>query len=74
MQSLVDSLGGEIKVISEVEKGSSFMVKLPFTFELTKSSSPDRKKKKYTLPEQKQKFRILVVEDQESTQFLMMKQ
>ena len=73
VQSLVDSLGGEIKVISEVEKGSSFMVKLPFTFELTKSSSPDRKKKKYTLPEQKQKFRILVVEDQESTQFLMMK-
>lgn len=72
-KNLVDALGGEIKVISEPDNGSSFIVRLPFTFELTKNYKPVRRKKSYNLPETKQKFRILVVEDEESTQFLLMK-
>ncbi|MFD2563868.1 ATP-binding response regulator [Aquimarina rubra] len=72
VKDLVDLLGGEIKVTSEPEKGTTFDVKLPFKFEITKST-PEKKKKKYSLPESKKKFRILVVEDEEATQFLIMK-
>ncbi len=72
VKNLVDLLNGEIKVTSEPEKGTTFNVKLPFKFEVTKTT-PGRKKKKYTLPESSNKFRILLVEDEEITQYLIMK-
>ncbi len=73
VKNLVDLLSGEIKVTSTPDKGSTFSIKLPFTFEVTKTKTPKRKKKNYELPERKKKFRILVVEDEEITQFLIMK-
>ena len=73
VKNLIDALGGEIKVTSTPEKGSAFMVKLPFTFEVTTIPNVSRKKKTYSLPDTKQKFRVLVVEDEESIRFLMMK-
>lgn len=72
VKDLVDLLGGEIKVTSKPEHGTTFDIKLPFKFEITKSS-PEKKKKKYSLPESKKKFRVLLVEDEEATQFLIMK-
>ncbi|MBW1298499.1 ATP-binding response regulator [Aquimarina litoralis] len=72
VKNLVDLLDGEIKVTSEPDKGTTFDVKLPFKFEITKAK-PEKKKKKYSLPESKKKFRVLVVEDEEATQFLIMK-
>ncbi|WP_298541952.1 ATP-binding protein [uncultured Aquimarina sp.] len=72
VKDLVDLLGGEIKVTSKPEHGTTFDIKLPFKFEITKSS-PEKKKKKYNLPESKKKFRVLLVEDEEATQFLIMK-
>jgi len=72
VKNLVDLLKGEIKVESEPEKGTIFNLKLPFKFEITKTA-PKKKKKKYTLPETKKKFRVLLVEDEESTQYLVMK-
>ncbi|SEM06384.1 Signal transduction histidine kinase [Aquimarina amphilecti] len=72
VKDLVDLLNGEIKVTSEPDKGTTFDIKLPFKFDVTKST-PEKKKKKYTLPETKKKFRVLVVEDEEATQFLLMK-
>ncbi len=72
VKSLVDKLNGEIKVESEPEKGTTFNIKLPFKFEVTKPT-PERKKKKYTLPETKKRFRVLLVEDEETTQYLVMK-
>ncbi len=72
VKNLVDLLNGEIKVTSEPDKGTTFNIKLPFKFEITKTST-ERKKKKYTLPEHKKKFRILLVEDEEVTQYLIMK-
>ncbi len=72
VKDLVDLLNGEIKVMSEPDKGTTFEIKLPFKFDVTKSI-PTKKKKKYSLPETKKKFRILVVEDEEATQFLLMK-
>ncbi len=74
VKNLTDLLNGEIKVTSQPEKGTIFNINLPFKFEVTKtSSSPQRKKKKYKLPENKGKFRILLVEDEEITQYLIMK-
>jgi len=74
VKNLVDLLNGEIKVTSEPDKGTTFDIKLPFKFEVTKTKATrEKKKKKYSLPESKKKFRILVVEDEESTQFLIMK-
>ncbi|AXT51660.1 response regulator [Aquimarina sp. BL5] len=72
VKDLVDLLSGEIKVTSKPEHGTTFDIKLPFKFEITKSS-PEKKKKKYSLPESKKKFRVLLVEDEEATQFLIMK-
>lgn len=72
VKDLVELLGGEIKVTSQPDKGTTFDIKLPFKFEVTKSA-PKKKKKKYTLPASKKKFRVLVVEDEEATQFLIMK-
>ncbi len=72
VKNLVDKLNGEIKVISQPEKGTTFNVKLPFKFEISKPA-PERKKKKYSLPDTKKKFRILLVEDEETTQYLVMK-
>ncbi len=72
VKNLVDLLNGEIKVTSEPDKGTTFYVKLPFKFEITKTTI-GRKKKKYTLPPNKKKFRILLVEDEEITQYLIMK-
>ncbi|WP_438710447.1 ATP-binding response regulator [Aquimarina muelleri] len=72
VKNLVDLLNGEIKVNSAPEEGTSFNIKLPFKFEITKAT-PKRKKKKYTLPKSSTKFRILVVEDEEITQYLIMK-
>jgi len=74
VKDLVDLLNGEIKVTSTPDKGTIFDIKLPFKFDVTKSTSEKKKKKKkYSLPESKKKFRILVVEDEEATQFLIMK-
>ncbi len=73
VKDLIELLNGEIKVSSTPDKGSTFNVKLPFKFDVTKNTTPERKKKKYTLPKTKKKFRILVVEDEEITQFLIMK-
>ncbi len=74
VKNLVDLFNGEIKVDSQPEKGTTFNLKLPFKFEITKATaSPQRKKKKYKLPENKGKFRILLVEDEEITQYLIMK-
>ncbi|WP_062053733.1 hybrid sensor histidine kinase/response regulator [Aquimarina longa] len=72
VKSLVDLLNGEIKVTSQPEKGTVFNIKLPFKFEVRKTI-PERKKKKYTLPKSTTKFRVLVVEDEEVTQYLIMK-
>ncbi len=72
VKNLIDTLNGEIKMTSQPEKGTIFNIKLPLKFEITKSA-PERKKKKYTLPENKKKFRILLVEDEETTQYLVMK-
>ncbi|TPN83882.1 ATP-binding response regulator [Aquimarina algicola] len=72
VKNLVELLNGEIKVDSIPEKGTVFTIKLPFRFELLKSS-PTQKKKKYTLPDTKNKFRVLLVEDEEVTQYLIMK-
>ncbi|OED38951.1 hypothetical protein AB832_04295 [Flavobacteriaceae bacterium (ex Bugula neritina AB1)] len=72
VKNLVDLLKGEIKVESEPEKGTVFNLKLPFKFDI-KKPSPKRKKKKYTLPQTKKKFRVLLVEDEEATQYLVMK-
>ncbi|WP_378185846.1 hybrid sensor histidine kinase/response regulator [Aquimarina sp. W85] len=72
VKNLIDVLQGDIKVSSEVNKGSIFSLKLPFTIEIT-NKSPARKKKTYTLPVRDKKFRILVIEDEESTQYLVMK-
>ncbi|MCK8523779.1 ATP-binding protein [Aquimarina sp. D1M17] len=73
VKNLVDLLNGEIKVSSTPEKGTTFIIKLPFKFEVTKKAATERKKKKYKLPAGKKKFRILVVEDEEITQYLVMK-
>lgn len=72
VKDLTDLLKGEIKVASEPEKGTVFRIKIPFKVQVRKTA-PERKKKKYTLPETKKKFRVLLVEDEESTQFLVMK-
>ncbi|WP_025741261.1 ATP-binding response regulator [Aquimarina pacifica] len=72
VKNLVDLLNGEIKVESKPDKGTTFNIKLPFKFEITKTT-PKRKKKNYSLPESSNKYRILVVEDEEITQFLIMK-
>ncbi len=72
VKNLVDLLNGEIKVTSEPDKRTTFTIKLPFKFEITKPAA-ERKKKKYTLPDSKKKFRILLVEDEEITQYLIMK-
>ena len=72
VKNLIDLLNGEIKVDSALEKGTTFNIKLLFKFEVTKTT-PERKKKKYTLPKSNTKFRILVVEDEEITQYLIMK-
>ncbi len=71
-KNLVELLHGEIKVTSIPENGTVFNIKLPFKFDVVKAT-PERKKKKYKLPERKNKFRILVVEDEEVTQYLIMK-
>ncbi len=72
VKNLVDLLKGEIKVTSTPEEGSAFNLKMPFFIPVTKKSVT-RKKKKYDLPTTKKKFRVLVVEDEESTQYLVMK-
>lgn len=72
VKNLVDLLAGDIKVTSQPEKGTIFNIKLPFKFEIRKSTT-EKKKKNYTLPERGKKFRVLVIEDEESTQFLLMK-
>ncbi len=72
VKNLVDLLNGEIKVTSTPDKGTTFDIKLPFKFEISKAP-PERKKKKYKLPESKKKFRVLLVEDEEITQYLIMK-
>ncbi|AXT61470.1 response regulator [Aquimarina sp. AD10] len=73
VKNLVDLLNGEIKVESVPDKGTIFNLKLPFKFEVTKNTTIERKKKKYSLPKSKNKFRILLVEDEEITQYLVMK-
>lgn len=73
VKNLVEMLHGEIKVESKPDKGTTFILKLPFKFQVTRKTTPERKKKKYTLPDTKKKFRILVVEDEEVTQYLVMK-
>ncbi len=73
VKNLVDLLNGEIKVTSKPEKGTTFTIKLPFKFEVLKPTTAERKKKKYSLPTSKKKFRILLVEDEEITQYLIMK-
>lgn len=73
VKNLVSLLLGDIKVTSKPEQGSTFDVKLPFKFEVTKATTPERKKKKYTLPKSNTKFRVLLVEDEEITQYLIMK-
>lgn len=73
VKNLVDMLHGDIKVESQPDKGTTFILKLPFRFQVTKKTTQERKKKKYTLPDTKKKFRILVVEDEEVTQYLIMK-
>ena len=72
-KSLITTLGGDIKVESEVDKGTKFSLNIPFKLEITKETKGKQKVKKYTLPETKTKFRVLVVEDEEVTQFLMVK-
>ncbi|MBQ4818942.1 ATP-binding protein [Aquimarina sp. MMG016] len=73
VKNLIDVLGGEIKVESKPDKGTVFNIKLPFKFEITKKTTPEKKKKQYKLPDTKKKYRILVVEDEEITQYLIMK-
>jgi len=72
VKNLVELLQGEIKVDSTLQKGTTFNIKLPFKFTLTKTT-PEKKRKKYSLPDHKSKFRILVVEDEEVTQYLVIK-
>ncbi|MBP2833180.1 response regulator [Aquimarina sp. U1-2] len=72
VNNLVRLLNGDIKVKSIPDQGTIFHIKLPFTFEILKSQVP-QKRKKYSLPDHKKKFRILLVEDEEITQFLIMK-
>lgn len=72
VKDLVGLLGGDIKVSSELGEGTVFNLKLPFKFELRKGAAIPRKKK-YSLPNSKKKFRVLLVEDEESTQYLVMK-
>ena len=73
-KNLIDLLDGEIKVESKIDKGTTFTLKLPFKIEVLKTqSAAEKKKKKYTLPSNKKKFRILVIENEEVTQYLIMK-
>lgn len=72
VKNLVEMLQGEIKVTSEPEKGTTFTIKIPFKIEVTKQA-PERKQKSYTLPDLNKKYRVLLIEDTESTQFLVMK-
>ncbi|GAA4111195.1 hypothetical protein GCM10022393_08730 [Aquimarina addita] len=72
VKNLIDLLHGDIKVSSIPEKGTTFDIKLPFNFEVRKTT-PEKKKKQYKLPDTKKRYRILAVEDEESTQFLIMK-
>ncbi len=74
VKNLVDTLHGEIKLISEPDKGSTFSINLPFQFDILKTSIPKiKKKKKYKLPSTKKKFKILLVDDEEVNQYLVMK-
>lgn len=74
VKSLIDALHGDIKVISSPNEGSSFSINLPFQFDILKTSQPKpKKKKKYKLPKQDKKFKVLLIDDEEVNQYLVMK-
>ncbi|WP_281989463.1 hybrid sensor histidine kinase/response regulator [Aquimarina aggregata] len=73
VKNLVELMGGDIKVNSKIDEGSTFSLNLPFVFKILKKKKDEGKGKKYTLPDLGRKFRVLLVEDKEVNQFLIMK-
>ncbi|WP_459210510.1 hybrid sensor histidine kinase/response regulator [Aquimarina rhabdastrellae] len=74
VKSLVEALQGDIKVTSIVNEGTTFSINLPFQFDILKTATPKpKKKKKFKLPTSDQKFKVLLVDDEEVNQYLVMK-
>lgn len=73
VKNLVDLIGGDIKVLSELGKGSVFSFNLPFKLNLISNKNVTKPQKQYQLPKLNKKFKVLLVEDKEVNQYLVMK-
>lgn len=73
VKTIVDSCGGEVVVLSELEEGSTFTVRLPVIFRHKSNSVATSNSEQFGTVDAFDGLRVLVVEDNETNQLIARK-
>ncbi len=73
VKSVVEAMNGDIKVVSNSGEGTTFTINLHLGLEIKSAKTAPTAFPQYPILKGKQKFRLLLAEDKEITQYLIMK-